>query len=313
MRIVAYQSSTREDKVLLGESGGQFTLSKDIDELFGFLLEDFGELVIQVCWDLDSTVSIILRLLGEEKCCRLRKEKRLFIPPFHLFYIPDKIFSVKHIPTRRKMSLYGLRQYYPDLDVNNVEEVQMLGKKLLGELKKMGMTPTKLTSPVAIYEECVLSKLDLPGVKDIPVKCMEYAYRASGRLWIEGHKLGMFDKVFDYDLSSAFPNVAKELIDTRDCQWIESAEYQAAAIYGFVRCQVTIYDWVMVSPIIQETEAGLVSPTGTWEEYLTKEELDFITKWKIGEWKILEGVWGLLKGEKPTDEYKILEVWKPNG
>ena len=99
--------------------------------------------------------------------------------------------------------------------------------------------------------------------------------------------------VYDYDLSSAFPMVAKELADTRDCNWIESAEYQAKAVYGFVRCEVTIYDWVMVSPIIQETEAGLISPTGTWEEYLTKAELDFITKWEIGAYKILEGHWAL--------------------
>jgi len=99
--------------------------------------------------------------------------------------------------------------------------------------------------------------------------------------------------IYDYDLRSAFPEVAKELIDTRDCNWIESAEYQPKAIYGFVRCEVTIYDWVMVSPIIQETEAGLISPTGTWEEYLTKAELDFITKWKIGVYKILEGNWAL--------------------
>jgi len=193
LRIIAYQTSTREDKVLIEESGGQFVVSKEIDELFGFLLEDFGEPVIPVSWDLDSTVSIILRLLGETKCRRLRTEKRLFIPPFHLFYIPDKIFSVRHTPTGRKMSLYGLKQYFPDLDVNNVEEIQMLGVKLLKELEKMGMKPTKLTSPVAIYDECVLSKLDLPGVKDIPVKVLEYAYRASGRLWIEAAQIGYWE------------------------------------------------------------------------------------------------------------------------
>lgn len=99
--------------------------------------------------------------------------------------------------------------------------------------------------------------------------------------------------IFDYDLRSAFPEVAKELIDFRECKWIESPEYQEKAIYGYVRCEVTIYDWVMVSPILRETEEGLISPIGTWEEYLTKGELDFITKWKIGEWKIIEGWWAI--------------------
>jgi hypothetical protein len=97
--------------------------------------------------------------------------------------------------------------------------------------------------------------------------------------------------VYDYDIASAFPSVAKELIDFRDCKWVESPEYQEKAIYGYCKVEVTIYDWVMVSPILRETEEGLISPIGTWEEYLTKGELDFITKWKIGEWKILEGWW----------------------
>lgn len=99
--------------------------------------------------------------------------------------------------------------------------------------------------------------------------------------------------VFDYDLSSAFPSVAKELIDFRDCKWVESPEYHPEAIYGYCKVEVTIYDWVMVSPILRETEEGLISPIGTWEEYLTKGELDFITKWKIGEYKIIEGWWAM--------------------
>lgn len=99
--------------------------------------------------------------------------------------------------------------------------------------------------------------------------------------------------VFDYDLTSAFPNVAKNLADFRDCKWIQSPEYQEGAIFGYVRCEVTIYDWVMVSPIIMDTEDALISPVGTWESYLTKDELDFITKWGIGEYKIKDGWWAI--------------------
>ena len=102
---------------------------------------------------------------------------------------------------------------------------------------------------------------------------------------------------YDYDIVSAFPSVARDLIDIRQLEWIESNEYQPEAVYGYTKCEVTIYDWVMVSPIIKEDEDGrLISPTGTWETYLTKGELDFIDKWKIGGYKILEGYWGIRKG-----------------
>jgi len=99
--------------------------------------------------------------------------------------------------------------------------------------------------------------------------------------------------VCDYDLASAFPMIAKELADFRDFKWIQSPEYQKSAVYGYVKCEVTIYDWVMVSPIIADTEEALISPVGTFETYLTKGELDFITKWGIGEYKILDGWWAV--------------------
>lgn len=111
--------------------------------------------------------------------------------------------------------------------------------------------------------------------------------------------------IYDYDLSSAFPSVAKELIDFRECKWVESPEYHPEAIYGYVKCLVTIYDWVMISPILRETEDGLISPVGTWEEYLTKGELDFITKWKIGEVKILEGWWAITSRKALKKPLKI--------
>lgn len=302
MRIVAYRSSNQGGKVLLEESGGQIELTDDPIKLFEFLLEDYSP-CIKICWDLDSTVSLILKLLGESVCRKLRETKRAFYPPFSLFYVPEKVFIVNH--PAAKMSLYGIEQYYPELPEPDVEMVQQLGVKLMGELRKMGMIPTKLTSPIAIYDECVMSKLDLPRLKDIPVKAAEFAYRCAARLDIEAHQVGYWEKVWDYDLSSAFPSVAKELIDFRECQWVESPEYHPEAIYGYVRCEVTIYDWVMVSPILRETEDGLISPVGTWEEYLTKGELDFITKWKIGEVKILEGWWAITSRKALKKPLKI--------
>lgn len=302
MRIIAYRSSNQDGKVLVEESGGDSALTGDPIKLFEFLLEDYSP-CIKICWDLDSTVAPLLKLLGENACRKLRESKRLFYPPFSLFYVPEKVFIVNH-PTA-KLSLYGIEQYYPELVEPDVEMVQQLGVKLMGELKKMGMMPTKFTSPIAIYGECVMSKLDLPRLKDIPAKAAEFAYRCAARLWIESHSIGFYDHCVDYDLSSAFPSVAKELIDFRECKWVESSEYHPEAIYGYVRCEVTIYDWVMVSPILRETEDGLISPVGTWEEYLTKGELDFITKWKIGEVKILEGWWAITSRKALKKPLKI--------
>ena len=298
MRIVAYRTDIQDGTVRLEESTGEFALSNHLEDLASFLLEPYDN-CIRICWDLDATVSLFLKLLGVARCLKLRDTKRCYWAPFNIFYVPGKVFSVSHIPTRTQASLYGIEQYFTELpEPERLVEVQMLGEKLMYELKKMGLEPTKLTSPIAIYEECVMRKLDLPALKDIPADAAEYAYRAAGRLWIETHTIGHFGKIYDYDLKSAFPNAVMGLIDTRDCWWEHTAQYQGKAIYGYARCRMTIYDWVMVSPIIMEIEDGLLSPVGTWEGYFTKGELDFVTKWGIGEYEIIDGYWALPRYER---------------
>jgi len=304
MRIIAYKTLTNNDKVQLLESTGEATtFTDDFFLLFGALLEPY-EKSIRICWELDATVAPLLKLLGKERCGRLHRTHKCRISSTEsIFYVPGKVFSVDGVIMvdgkyyKAKSSLYDLQQYYPELDEpEDLIEVQQLGEKLMYELKKMGLVPSKLTSPVAIYEECVMRRLDLPTVVDMPKEAAEFAYRCSGKLHIEAFQVGYFEQAFDYDITSAFPSVARDLADIRHCDWIQSSEYQPDAIYGYVKCEVTIYDWVMVSPILKEDEDGrLISPTGTWETYLTKGELDFIDKWQIGEYKILEGWWAVVK------------------
>lgn len=296
MRIIAYQTSIKSDKVLLEESTGEFVLTNNLEEIFSFLLEEYDD-TIRICWELDITVALIIKLLPRDKALKLRETHKCYLPPFNMFYVPGKVLSIGHIPSHTRMSLYEVAQYFPELPgLDNISEVQMLGVKLMYELDEMNLHPTKLTSPVAIYEECMLSKMDLPTVADMPIQAAEMAYKCSGRLWIESHQLGRWETTYDYDLTSAFPSVACNLIDTRQCDWINSKEYQSKAVYGYAKCKITIYDWVMVSPILKEDDNGSqISPVGTWEDWLTKGELDFIKKWGIGTYEILDGWWAIAK------------------
>ena len=125
---------------------------------------------------------------------------------------------------------------------------------------------------------------------------------------------------YDYDMASAFPKVASRLYDTRACDWVESGEYQTKAVYGYCKGVVTIYDWVVVSPIIYIGENGdSISAIGTWETYLTKAEIDFIREWGIGEFKIEKGWWAIPENAKrklpqPFEHIvgRLLE-WKKRG
>jgi hypothetical protein len=201
MRIIAYRTLTNKGKVQLLESTEEATkLTDDFNELLAFLLEPY-EKSLRICWELDATVAPILKLLGAERCGRLHRTHKCRLSPNEsIFYVPGKVFSidgiirVDNLNYKAKTNLYDLQQYYPELDEpESLVEVQALGEKLMFELKKMGLVPSKLTSPVAIYEECVMRRLDLPTVSDMPKEAAEFAYRCSGKLWIEAHQIGYWE------------------------------------------------------------------------------------------------------------------------
>lgn len=211
MRILAYRTQVNNNKVLLSESTGQYEHSNELDKLLSFLLEPQGnddwqpqhDRCIRVTWELDATVAPLLKLLGERHCTKLHDTHKCYLGRHtEVFYIRGKVFSIDGLvkdlgkPTysEARVSLYDLQQYFSELDEpEDLLEVQMLGEKLLYELKKMGLEPTKLTSPVAIYEECVMRYLDLPAVVDMPKEAAEFAYRCSGKLWIEAHQIGYWE------------------------------------------------------------------------------------------------------------------------
>jgi len=192
MRIIAYTIEISDKKVLLTESTGEHIHSNDFEELTNFLMEQYEE-TIKICWNLNETIAPLLKLMGERTCKRLHENKRCYYAPYNLFYVPDKVLSVQHIPTKDKFNLYGIDQYYPEIEQRmGVEKIAQLGQYLLQELHKMGLYPDKLTSPITIYEQCILSHINMPTRDDMPKEAAKLAYLCSGKLWIEAYTLGFF-------------------------------------------------------------------------------------------------------------------------
>jgi len=87
--------------------------------------------------------------MDRSSCQKLWQEKRLTLPPYKIFYIPGKIFSLTHIPSRDTSSIYELEQYFPGVETPDIDTLTILGQKLMIELKKMGLVPHTLSSPIA--------------------------------------------------------------------------------------------------------------------------------------------------------------------
>lgn len=299
MRIIAYSSHIQSKKVLIKESTGEFVNSDKLDILFSFLCEPFQD-TLRICWNLDETVAPIIQLLGEQKARRLFETTKLYLPPFKLFYIPEKIFLVKHIPSSATCILYNLSQYFPDLEGNqDLETTYQLGILLLSELKKMNIIPTKLTSPVAIYESSVMSKLNLPTWLDMPKEAFQLAKQCGNKLWIEAYQIGYWESgLYDYDIVSAFPSAATNLIDFRQCEWIQDKNYHKDAVYGYCRGIADISSKAQIHPIIHKTIFGTsITPVGIWPDYLNKNKIDLIREYSLGDFTITDGFWAIPKGK----------------
>jgi hypothetical protein len=191
LKTLAYTIEPSGEALAINCSNNQGINSADLADLLRFLY--YGEACnyLNICWDLDSTIVPLLRLLGKERCIKLHKTNKCFYRPYSIFYIPAKLLSVKTVFSKDKANYYDISQYFPDREPpKGVEGVARLGEELLEALDKMGLQPNKLTSPVAIWEQQVMNHLSLPTAWDMPKEAAEYAWRCSGKLWIEAYQIG---------------------------------------------------------------------------------------------------------------------------
>lgn len=256
---------------------------------------------LNILWNLDADIAPLLQQLGAEACMRLHENKICDFNGFRLYYQPTYVFGINYA------KFYGIDRFFPDeAEPETLEKLYNKGLELIAALRVMGIVPLKLSSPIAIWEEAVMKHLDLPTALDMPEEAAELAWQCSGKIWTEAYQVGYFEKTYDYDIIASYPSVMKDLIDTRNCDWVQSDKYQPQAIYGYCKCKVMIYPDVQVSPIIYEDSQGnLSTPTGVWETCLTKSELDFMDKWDIGVYEIQDGWWAMPRDNKRS---KPLEV-----
>ncbi len=127
----------------------------------------------------------------------------------------------------------------------------------------------------------------------IPEEASEFAYNCLHAPWIDVFIRGHIPSAYDYDINSAYPFEMSGLLqlDYLGGNWFFSSSYEGDAEYGFCRALITIDSDVSVSPIRLRYGRKLCSPTGTWIGYITKDEIDFIRYYKLGEVEVLSGWW----------------------
>jgi hypothetical protein len=320
LRVVAYTSTVINGMVTLENSEEDILSTNNALELIEYLNEKYADpertipyYEIKVAWDLDQFIAPILKCLGVNACKQLAGTTHTFnFNGGSIFYIPGKIFSIDH--SGHRSFIYHLAQYFEEEpEPEDAIGVQAMAQILMDELKKMGLTPLQLTSPVKIYENELLSHMRIPTILDLPnVKgenideVVEYAEQCVGKLWIEAYQVGHWndDEIYSYDITSCFPYHATQLYNIKYAKYCKSHFFCDDADWAFLKGKVTINNDVAVSPIIHRgVDGSLTTPCGTWEDVITLDEYRFITTRDIGHFELDQG-W-FIKFTAPVKPFEI--------
>ena len=270
-----------------------------------FLFAEKGE-CIKVLYHMDYSVACLLKMLNipADALKELAETTDLNYEEYTFQYIPKKWFSIKDKKTRQWAGFSDMAQY-ENCNLQILEgadnakfcasAAKVIGDRVYITLVDLGLSPKSLASPISAFNREILSAMDLPTVDDIPDEVAEYAYQCCRGSWIENFAIGNYDDTLDWDIKSAYGAELAKLVDFRLGGWEQSKMYIANARYGFCKGVVTINK--SFSPILFKTPSNLFTPMGTWETYLTKDEIDFIDKWGLGEFEIENGFWFTLDKE----------------
>jgi hypothetical protein len=275
-------------------------------------------------WDLNASIEPILNELPKYALTALKEKGKCIWREWDLFYIPGKILSVCYNGGRNYL-YYNLSQYFPmDDDVTKddydkwmfdyADMPQRLADELEHALHIMGIWPKKLSSPAAIFEDFYGKHLNLPTFKDFMPKhekLLEYAAECAGNEWQEVFKIGQFKECYSYDRKSAYGTEMVKLLDNnpRYMSIVESDKYIPEADYAYCKCDIEIKDNVTLHPIINIShDRSLSCKTGEWTGYLTKGQMDFIKRWQIGDYEIVNGYWLTSKSRVKPLEFFIPRI-----
>ena len=271
------------------------------ENLLDFLIE-YKPDTIKVFYNLDYAVANLFKWLNiDDKSLRkLINTQELYIPPYKFGYMSKKYFNVQYGGGKGKgfANFSDMYQFHRNSDMTDLEPheyaktAQDIGQQVYEALHKLELNPTSLTSPVRCWEKEVISQIDIPTLDDIPEPAAKMAYNCCDGGWVEAFQKGHYDKTWDYDMRSAYGSFTRNLLDTRAGKWINTELYDPACYYGFALCDIEITAPFSPIPYINKgKDSEELTPIGKWRRCLTKQHIDFILKYRLGNIDIIDGWW----------------------
>jgi hypothetical protein len=301
--MLLHEIKEQDGDIIAQTANGLKTRISNYSELLHWLVECSD--VLPCFWDLDANVSILLKLLPQNKVEELSKSakhdcviytensKGETIGRFFIRYIPKRMIFIGGY---QNVTYYGLGNFF-GFDYRHdvapiLTEQQKIGEQMMSELFSVGIKPKRLTSHAAIVDY-VFDELNLPTHKDCPIDVNQISWNCCGRAWVEAIKIGHWENAFSYDISASFPSELAELWDLRIGDFVHEPKYRTDAKYGWITMDYNIKDGI--TPFTKAGKGGVFNACGKYPDVTTKTLYDIA-----------------LKHNKPIGKIKDAWWWVPN-
>lgn len=286
-----------------------------------------------VCWNLKFDASIILKSLPEDLLQILDNEGEVKYENLKIKYIPKKCLTIadhrrktarifdamqfyissldeasetyigKNKKYEGKYQNKKFPNYIEDNEMNLIVEYCRLDCNLTAQLMNLWVEkfydsfkfyPKQYYSVGAIAVTYVKTQIkEMPVFKEAPYEVQEMAYSAYYGGHFEIYSRGKHEKVFHYDINSAYPYAMVKMPDFLNGTWIQIRSLADFMKHrknvGFYKIH-TIVKEERVSPFLFRDSENLIRcPSGEFITHLTSIELDVALEHYNVEIKFIEG------------------------
>jgi DNA polymerase type B, organellar and viral len=175
--------------------------------------------------------------------------------------------------------------------VRDADLTARLGNHLLDKCASFGIRATALYSTASLAFRYFSDKQVYIHIKRYwknYQECLKYAMDSYSGGKFEATARGAFQG-YEYDIISAYPFEMANLVNLQFADVRKSRKYEKDAMYGFIRCQLEVYEDTAVpcGLLIDNTR---VYPVGRYYITLTKKEYDYLVSVGVGV-KIISAWW----------------------
>lgn len=306
MNIVAFRTEQINGKVLIEDDRDEPVETKNPKELLYYMIEPYPDYV-RVTWSVLEFVRPLLKLLPKEVSNKLKNGERAIWEGFRLWLGATRhgyVFGVSY-KDRTKLKgniyqqtvydvdIYELKQYFPgEQEPGGIQEVASKGYYLASQLERMGLNPSKLSSAASIFTECVLDKMPIPTIWNMPEECYPMMEMCANyvREWHGDYVSKNWDEeqVYKYDISAAYPAALAGMPNLKYARFMpleECKNYYWAILKGDL--EITS----LVSSIVDEKGNNILGVHK--DEIITSSDWECLKKWHLGRFKPKTG-WALV-------------------